>query len=146
VTESSEEKPNEQKNGDVHKQAGLFGDIEDVSIEENTMSPAENEVKSAAKDSGKEKKNKSNKKKSESFEKLLERLEEIVVKMEDGGLSLDESIKLYEEGMKNAGKLTGMLADARNRVMKLVEERDGSFKLEPVEDDAEDDGESADEG
>ena len=66
----------------------------------------------------------------ESFEVLLKRLEEIVEKMENGGLSLDESMKLYEEGIKKADKLTAKLADARNKVMKLVENRDGEISLE----------------
>jgi len=66
----------------------------------------------------------------ESFEVLLKRLEEIVEKMEDGGLSLDESMKLYEEGIKKADKLTAKLADARNKVMKLVENRDDKISLE----------------
>ena len=33
------------------------------------------------------------------FEKKLARLEEIVQKMEKGDLSLDESMKLFEEGV-----------------------------------------------
>ena len=36
------------------------------------------------------------------FEKKLERLEEIVTKMESGDLSLDESLKLFEEGIKSS--------------------------------------------
>lgn len=40
------------------------------------------------------------KKKEESFEKNLKRLQEISDLLEDGEIGLDESIKLYEEGMK----------------------------------------------
>ena len=65
-----------------------------------------------------------------SFEALLKRLEEIVEKMESGGLSLDESMKLYEEGINKAGTLTAKLADARNKVMKLVEGMNGEMSLE----------------
>lgn len=65
-----------------------------------------------------------------SFETLLKRLEEIVEKMESGGLSLDESMKLYEEGIKKAGTLTAQLANARNKVMKLVEGINGEMTLE----------------
>lgn len=67
---------------------------------------------------------------SGSFEALLKRLEGIVEKMESGGLSLDESMKLYEEGIKKAGILTAKLADARNKVMKLVEGMNGEMSLE----------------
>lgn len=69
--------------------------------------------------------------KTDDFETLLKRLEEIVDKMDGGGLGLEESMKLYEEGMKNAERLTAMLADARDRVMKLVGEKDGAAMLEP---------------
>ncbi|MEO0337408.1 MAG: exodeoxyribonuclease VII small subunit, partial [Pseudomonadota bacterium] len=34
------------------------------------------------------------------FEKKLDRLEEIVDKMESGDLSLDQSLKMFEEGIK----------------------------------------------
>ncbi len=67
---------------------------------------------------------------SGSFEALLKRLEGIVEKMESGGLSLDESMKLYEEGIKKAGILTAKLADARNKVMKLVEGMNDEMSLE----------------
>jgi len=67
---------------------------------------------------------------NESFESLLGRLEEIVGKMEGGGLSLEASMELYEEGVKKAGRLTAMLADAREKVMKLVTGPDGDTALE----------------
>jgi exodeoxyribonuclease VII small subunit len=35
-----------------------------------------------------------------SFEGALARLEEVVRRLEDGNLSLDESLALYEEGIK----------------------------------------------
>jgi exodeoxyribonuclease VII small subunit len=71
--------------------------------------------------------------KSDDFEMLLKRLEEIVEKMDGGGLGLEESMKLYEEGMKNAERLAAMLADARDRVMKLVGEKDGAAVLAPFD-------------
>ncbi len=73
------------------------------------------------------------KSKADDFETLLKRLEEIVEKMDGGGLGLEDSMKLYEEGMKNAERLAAMLADARDRVMKLVGEKDGSAVLEPFD-------------
>ena len=72
-------------------------------------------------------------KEKESFEKILERLEEIVGKMESGGLSLDESLKLYEEGMKKSEKLNAMLSEARNKVMKLVTDENGKPTLDLFE-------------
>jgi len=69
--------------------------------------------------------------KKEKFEDILKRLEEIVAKMEGGGLSLEESMALYEEGMKKSGKLNAMLAEAREKVMKLVTDEEGNPVLEP---------------
>jgi exodeoxyribonuclease VII small subunit len=65
-----------------------------------------------------------------NFEVTLKRLEEIVEKMEGGGLTLDESVKLYEEGIKKADMLNSMLSDVRNKVMKLVTDSEGNTKLE----------------
>ena len=69
----------------------------------------------------------------ENFEALLKRLEEIVEKMDSGGLSLEESMALYEEGIKKADRLNTMLTEARDRVMKLVEDKNGNPSLEPFE-------------
>ncbi len=66
----------------------------------------------------------------ETFEDTLKRLEEIVVKMESGGLGLDDSMKLYEEGMKKINQLTSMLAKSREKVMKLVTDENGNVDLE----------------
>ncbi len=70
---------------------------------------------------------------TQGFEKLLERLEEIVRKMEDGGLSLEESLALYEEGMKKTESLNEMLKEARERVQKLVIDSNGEARLELFE-------------
>ena len=40
------------------------------------------------------------KEKENSFEKNLQNLENIVEKLESGEIGLEESVKLYEEGMK----------------------------------------------
>lgn len=54
------------------------------------------------------------------FEKKLNRLEEIVQKMEKGDLSLDESLKLFEEGVKLSRDCHGQLTNAEAQVKKLV--------------------------
>lgn len=68
--------------------------------------------------------------KKDDFEALLRRLEEIVGKMDGVGLSLEESMKLYEEGIRNSDRLTAMLAEARDRVTKLVTDRNGRVTLD----------------
>jgi exodeoxyribonuclease VII small subunit len=54
------------------------------------------------------------------FEKKLTRLEEIVQKMEKGELALDESLKLFEEGVKLSRDCHGQLTKAEAQVKKLV--------------------------
>lgn len=54
------------------------------------------------------------------FEKKLNRLEEIVQKMEKGELSLDESLKLFEEGVKLSRDCHGQLTTAEAQVKKLI--------------------------
>ena len=54
------------------------------------------------------------------FEKKLTRLEEIVQKMEKGDLALDESLKLFEEGVKLSAECQVRLTEAEEKVKKLV--------------------------
>jgi exodeoxyribonuclease VII small subunit len=54
------------------------------------------------------------------FEKKLTRLEEIVQKMERGELALDESMKLFEEGVKLSRECQTQLTKAEAQVKKLV--------------------------
>ncbi len=57
------------------------------------------------------------------FEKELKRLEEITKKMEDKNLPLDESIKLYEEGLKITETLQKALKAAEEKVEKIIESK-----------------------
>lgn len=54
------------------------------------------------------------------FEKKLSRLEEIVHKMEKGDLALEESLKLFEEGVKLSRECHTQLAKADAQVKKLI--------------------------
>lgn len=54
------------------------------------------------------------------FEKKLSRLEEIVQKMEKGDLALDESLKLFEEGVKLSRECHQRLNDAETKVKILM--------------------------
>ncbi len=55
-----------------------------------------------------------------SFEKKLNRLEEIIQKMEGGELALDESLKLFEEGVKLSRECNKELSEAEQKVKLLV--------------------------
>jgi exodeoxyribonuclease VII small subunit len=59
---------------------------------------------------------------ADDFESLYKRLEETVAKLEEGGLTLDESLALYEEGTKLARRCQELLQEAELRVTKLQEE------------------------
>ena len=74
---------------------------------------------------------------AKNFEKELSRLEEIVDKIENGGLGLEKSMELYEEGTKKIAALTAMLEGAREKVMKLVSDNEGNKTLEVFGEDAE---------
>lgn len=54
------------------------------------------------------------------FEKKLSRLEEIVQKMEKGELALEESLKLFEEGVKLSRDCHAQLTKAEAQVKKLT--------------------------
>lgn len=54
------------------------------------------------------------------FEKRLNRLEEIVEKMESGELSLEDSLKLFEEGVKLSRECNSQLNEAEQKVKLLL--------------------------
>jgi exodeoxyribonuclease VII small subunit len=54
------------------------------------------------------------------FEKKLNRLEEIVQKMEKGDLALEDSLKLFEEGVKLSRECHQRLNEAESQVKKLI--------------------------
>ncbi len=70
------------------------------------------------------------KKAQATFEESLARLEEIVKQMESGKLTLDESMSLYEEGVKLAAACKGRLNLARNKVMMLVDDQNEIKEVE----------------
>jgi len=61
------------------------------------------------------------KKDAPTFEELYQRLEDTVARLEKGDLTLEESVSLYEEGMKLAHSCQEMLQQAELRVTKLQE-------------------------
>ena len=61
-------------------------------------------------------------KKSYPFEQSLEKLEKLVERMEEGDLSLEDSLKNFEEGIKLTRECQQALASAEQRVKMLIEE------------------------
>ena len=56
---------------------------------------------------------------SESFELVFARLDEISQLLEQGGLSLERSVDLYEEGMRLAQRCQDLLAGVEQRIETL---------------------------
>ena len=73
-------------------------------------------------------------KKKRTFEEQLAALEEMIASMEAGGLSLEESLKRYEEGMKLVSALEEELKQAEQRLTVLRQNADGTEDEIPLED------------
>jgi exodeoxyribonuclease VII small subunit len=67
------------------------------------------------------------------FEKAMERLEEIVESLEGGELSLEDSLKVFEEGMKLARFCSHKLEEAEKKVTLLVRESGEKYTQAPFE-------------
>jgi exodeoxyribonuclease VII small subunit len=65
------------------------------------------------------------------FEKALGRLQEIVEALESGERSLEESLRLFEEGVSLSRRCQMRLDDAERRLEILVRRADGSEAIEP---------------
>ena len=63
------------------------------------------------------------------FEQAMARLETIVSELEKGELSLDESLKIFEEGIKLSKACLKMLDDAERKVEILIQDKDGKKRL-----------------
>ena len=79
-----------------------------------------------------------------SFEEQLAELERVVDRLEGGGLSLDESVKLFEDGMRLSNACKAQLSSAESRIQVLLEpEEKGAVRVGDleVEVDEDEDGE-----
>lgn len=68
------------------------------------------------------------KKKESSFEDSLNRLQEISNQLESGTVGLEESIKLYEEGIQLAKICYSTLKDAELKVTELKKQLEESIR------------------
>jgi exodeoxyribonuclease VII small subunit len=66
-----------------------------------------------------------------NFEDSLKKLEEIVVQLERGDLSLEDAVRLFEEGTQLSALCKHQLEEAESRVEILMKQRDGAMKREP---------------
>jgi exodeoxyribonuclease VII small subunit len=75
--------------------------------------------------------------KKPDFERSLARLEEVVRRLENANLSLDEAMKLFEEGVELSRECQKQLEQAEGRVEILLKKADGKMVTEPFEPGAE---------
>ncbi len=68
-----------------------------------------------------------------TFEESLNRLEQIVEVLEAGNASLDESIKLYEEGMTLAKSCMTRLNEAKLKLKKIQKNAGGALEESDIE-------------
>lgn len=71
--------------------------------------------------------------KAKTFESSLGELEKIVRKLEDGDLSLEESLKLFEDGVKLSRECQERLNQAERRIEVLLKDSDGTLNLQSLE-------------
>ena len=72
------------------------------------------------------------------FETVLARLEEIVQELEQGDLPLEQSLKLFEEGIKLSRICNTRLEEAERKVEILLKDKTGSLKAQPFAEQEED--------
>jgi len=68
--------------------------------------------------------------KEKSFEEAISRLEKIITELEQGEPTLDENLKLFEEGIALARHCRGKLDEAQGKVEILLGIKEGVPKTE----------------
>lgn len=66
-----------------------------------------------------------------TFEESLKKLEAIVEQLEKGDLPLEESLKLFEQGVDLSAVCKKELDEAEGKIQMLTKQRDGSLKTTP---------------
>jgi len=74
-------------------------------------------------------------KENKNFEEMISNLEQIAKDLESGNLSLDDSVKKFEEGMQISKECSKILENAEKKITILVKNSDGditeeNFKVE----------------
>lgn len=75
------------------------------------------------------------------FEQAMARLEAIVGELEKGDLPLDESLKIFEEGIRLSKSCLKVLEEAERKVEVLVQDKNGKKQLRAFSADEEQDDE-----
>jgi exodeoxyribonuclease VII small subunit len=70
---------------------------------------------------------------TKTFEQSLNDLERIVKQLEEGDLALEESLKLFEEGVKLSRECRERLTSAERRIQVLMKDANGNLGLQPLD-------------
>jgi len=70
---------------------------------------------------------------TKTFEQSLNDLERIVKQLEEGDLALEESLKLFEEGVKLSRECRERLTGAERRIQVLTKDANGNLGLQPLD-------------
>ena len=70
----------------------------------------------------------------QTFEDALKRLEEVLDSLEHGNLNLEESVKVFEEGVGLVRLCHGRLDEVERRVELLLKDESGRFFTRPFPD------------
>ena len=68
--------------------------------------------------------------KNKSFEQAFERLEEILKKLNEDQISLDDSLKLFEEADSLINTCSDKLSTAEQKIEKLIKNRKNELELD----------------
>lgn len=68
-----------------------------------------------------------------TFESALSQLESIVARLEDGDLPLEESLKLFEEGIRLSRFCNQKLNEVQKKVEVLLKGEEGGIETHPFE-------------
>jgi exodeoxyribonuclease VII small subunit len=71
-----------------------------------------------------------------SFDQIMERLRQVVERLEGGALTLEESLQIFEEGVRLSRRGAEILDTAERRVEILLRGDDGTPKTAPFESEA----------
>jgi exodeoxyribonuclease VII small subunit len=74
----------------------------------------------------------------QTFEGSLKRLEEIVAELEGNKLALEQSLEVFEEGVKLVRFCAGRLDEAERRIEILLADKEGRLHVEPFPEEPED--------
>ena len=64
---------------------------------------------------------------NKNFEEMMKDLEDIAKDLESGNLSLDDSVKKFEQGMEISKQCSKILEDAEKKISILIKNSDGEI-------------------